>query len=82
MKTLVRGDMGAVYLRDGIIQWKRNLASLDADLTECAPENTNALENISRPDDGRLATAMTLAYLGVLALLALGSFVIGVRRRK
>ena len=82
LKTLVRGDMGAVYLRDGIIQWKRNLASLDADLTECAPENTNALENISRPDDGRLATAMTLAYLGVLALLALGSFVIGVRRRK
>ena len=43
LKELSRGHMSAIYLRDGVIQWKRSLASIDVDLFANAGEKPNAL---------------------------------------
>lgn len=71
IKALVRGDIAAVYLRDGRIVWKRNLASLDADLVEKAAGSSDALDRIAPSDDGRLILKLTAGYLGLLLVLAL-----------
>jgi len=81
LKTLVRGNIAAVYLRDGAIVWKRNLASLDAELVEKALPESNALESISIPDDGRLARIISGIYITILLLLAAGTLVLNIRRK-
>lgn len=67
----MRGDIAAVYLRDGRIVWKRNLASLDADLVEKAAGSPDALDRIDPSDDGRLILKLTAGYLGLLLVLTL-----------
>ncbi len=43
IKELARGNMSLVYLRDGVIVWKRTLSSLDAqDLREIADRGDNS----------------------------------------
>lgn len=81
LKSLVRGDIAAVYLRDGAIVWKRNLASVSADLVESATPGRNALESISRPDDGNLATLLAGIYLGILLVLAAATLTARLTRR-
>lgn len=81
LKTLVRGDIAAVYLHDGSIVWKRNLASVDAELIDNAPAGGNVLASIDRADDGRLALLMGGCYLGLLLVLAVVTFVRWLRRR-
>ncbi|MDE6137261.1 MAG: hypothetical protein K2F97_07295, partial [Muribaculaceae bacterium] len=70
-----------VYLRDGAIVWKRNLASVSADLVESATPGRNALESISRPDDGNLATLLAGIYLGILLVLAAATLTARLTRR-
>lgn len=81
LKSLVRGDIAAVYLRDGAIVWKRNLASVDADLVDAATPGENALETISRPDDGSLTLLLAGIYLGLLLLLAIATLTVRLTRR-
>ncbi|MDE6497362.1 MAG: DoxX family membrane protein [Muribaculaceae bacterium] len=66
LKTLVRGDIAAVYLHDGKIVWKRNLASLDTDIADYAAPDVNALDMLDVPDNGTLATVITAVYIVVL----------------
>lgn len=73
IKALVRGDIAAVFLRDGHIVWKRNLASLDTDLADSAKGRDDALDSIDPSDDGRLARRISAAWLAVLLLLAVPS---------
>ena len=71
LKALVRGDIAAIYLNDGRIEWKRNLASLPAEMADGSDSEKNELDWISRPDDGSLALSLTSLYLTILLLLAL-----------
>lgn len=83
LKTLVRGDIAAVYLRDGSIVWKRNLASLDNDFVEKATSGVNALDTLDVPDDGTLAAVISGSYLAVLGVLAIATAAVRlIRRRK
>ncbi|MDE6286283.1 MAG: DoxX family membrane protein [Muribaculaceae bacterium] len=68
LKTLVRGDIAAVYLHDGKIVWKRNLASLDTDIADNADASVNKLDSLDVPDDGTLASVITAVYVVVLML--------------
>lgn len=45
IKEIVRGNVALVYIRDGIIQWKRTLTSIDSDLFDSPDEFT--LEDLS-----------------------------------
>ncbi|MDE6269402.1 MAG: DoxX family protein [Muribaculaceae bacterium] len=73
IKALVRGDIAAIYLKDGRIVWKRNLASLDNDLVERAEGRADALDNIPAVDNGRLLMWISAIYLGILVLMGLFS---------
>lgn len=63
---LSRGDASLVFVRDGIIKWKRTLSSLDTSLPLSTVEG-NALEDIRPVDDGRYHLTLVLAYLLILA---------------
>ena len=82
LKTLVRGDIAAVYLNDGKIVWKRNLASLDTDITEEAALHENALDTLSVPDDGTLATVLTAVYIVILMLGIVATATVRITRRR
>ncbi|MDE7426457.1 MAG: DoxX family membrane protein [Muribaculaceae bacterium] len=70
-KELVRGNTAVVMLQDGVIKWKRNIASLDANMMSDASHAVDpfGLEPI---DDGRLHTRLTLAYVIAMVLTGLG----------
>ncbi len=82
LKTLVRGDIAAVYIKDGRIVWKRNLASLDTDIAETSAPGTNALDTLSVTDNGTLAAAITAVYLVVLMLGIVITAATRITRRK
>lgn len=73
IKALVRGDIAAIYLRDGRIVWKRNLASLDTDLVERAEGRADALDSLQAVDNGRPLLLISAVYLGLLVLMGLCS---------
>lgn len=68
LKEMSRGDISAIYLRDGVIQWKRSLASIDVDMFARAGEGLNALELL---DTHGHATFLWLSsgYLALMLLL-------------
>lgn len=74
LKALVRGDIAAVYMRDGRIAWKRNMASLSTDMVETAVPGENSLETVSVPDSGRLALIISCCYVGLLLLLLFAKY--------
>lgn len=45
IKELARGSASFVYLRDGVIQWKRTLSSIDTDLLD-NPTEDNIIESL------------------------------------
>ena len=67
LKELARGDAAVVYTKEGIIAWKRTLASLDVDLTRDSSGNT--LSNISAIDDGRLHAILWGLYLAAMIII-------------
>ncbi|MDE6453396.1 MAG: hypothetical protein K2L27_04255 [Muribaculaceae bacterium] len=82
LKTLVRGDIAAVYIRDGRILWKRNLASLDTELLDKATPGHNVLADVDRIDDGRAIRLLSGIYLGLLLVLAAATGVVRFVRRR
>lgn len=65
LKMLARGTGALVYVRNGIIQWKRTLASVDTSLLETGMEG-NVLDTIRPVDDGRIHFWATLAYVALM----------------
>ncbi|MDE6157960.1 MAG: hypothetical protein K2F78_07430, partial [Muribaculaceae bacterium] len=62
LKQLARGDAALVFIdNDGIIQWKRSLASIHA--VEDMPEDIEAI------DDGRLNIYILSAYLASMLVI-------------
>lgn len=67
IKELVRGNPGVVFVENGIIKWKRSLASLDADLLSENGVNHQfeAMDN----DNSQTLLNITLLYLCCLTFL-------------
>lgn len=63
LKELVRGDAGLVYVRDGVIVWKRNLASISHDVLLPDAGETRLLSDDMAVDDGRLNLLITGAFV-------------------
>lgn len=63
LKELVRGDAGLVYVHDGVIVWKRNLASISHDVLLPEAGETKLLSDDMAIDDGRLNLLITGAFL-------------------
>ncbi|MCM1450766.1 MAG: DoxX family protein [Clostridium sp.] len=81
LKELARGDAALVYLKDGIIQWKRNIFSFDADFPDYDFPG-NALEEVYIPDSGRWIKAWTLFYLAFLLIVWIPCAPFVLRRKK
>lgn len=62
LKELARGDISAVYVRDGIILWKRTLPTVDVDLVTSGQISL---------DDYSTDGSMTLLVLSLMLLFAL-----------
>ena len=65
LKMLARGTGALVFVRNGIIQWKRTLASVDTSLLETGTEG-NVLDTIRPVDDGRIHSWAALVYIAVM----------------
>ena len=70
LKELARGVMSLVWLRDGVIKWKRTAASIDADLIEASPDDGSILDDLALEGPSWL-WRLTLAVVAVLAVLFL-----------
>lgn len=68
LKELVRGAISLVWLRDGVIQWKRTAASIDADFIEASAPDDKVLDSLALEGAARL-WQFTLAVVAVLAVL-------------
>ena len=68
LKEMSRGDMSAVYLRDGVVVWKRSLASIDVDLFSNVATNSDVLEQLD-PHGERLFLWLSMLLLILLQLL-------------
>lgn len=68
LKELARGDAALIYLKDGIIQWKRNIFSFDADFPDYETQG-NVLDQAYAPDSGRWIKAWTLIYIALLLIV-------------
>lgn len=67
IKELVRGNVGLVYVKDGIITWKRNLWSVPTDILTATDNPLDALDY----DGGKRLFGLSL--LLVILLMALGA---------
>lgn len=63
LKELVRGDAGLVYVRDGVIIWKRNLASISHDVLLPTNGKNELLSPDMVVDNGRLNMLVTGAFI-------------------
>ena len=83
IKELARGDAALVYLRDGVVKWKRNLYALSGDFPD---ESADDEFDSRRPiDSGRLFFQLTFVLelvLVVLILLGSGRLLYLYNRRK
>ena len=70
VKELARGHISLIYLKDGIIQWKRTLSSIDADLFENYTPEDNVLDRLYIDGQVRFRN-ITLIHLGALMVLLL-----------
>lgn len=73
LQQLARGDAALVYVKDGIIMWKRNLTGM-APLLPDRQGYENALESVMPVDDGRahaIAVALYVAAMCIIYLLSL-----------
>ena len=75
LKELVRGDAALVYLKDGVIKWKRNIYSLPGDFPDFESDH-NVLEDVEVVDSGEKLKNLTMVYLSVLAVI----FIMGLVR--
>lgn len=73
LKMLARGDTALVYIVDGHIVWKRNIASFIPDLFDSADENVS-LNEMSATDDGGVNLRLSLLWIIAMALIYLFNF--------
>lgn len=73
LKMLARGDTALVYIVDGHIVWKRNIASFSPDLFDSADENVS-LNEMSATDDGGVNLRLSLLWIIAMALIYLFNF--------
>lgn len=78
IKELVRGNVGLVYVKDGVIVWKRNLWSVPSDVLTISPKPLRYLDF-----DGahRLLTLSGLLLTALLLLALLQTMVLALRNR-
>lgn len=81
LKELARGDAALIYLKDGIIQWKRNIFSFDADFPDYEAEG-NVLDQVYIPDSGRWIKFLTLLYAAILIIIWLPCAPFVLRKKK
>lgn len=74
LKELVRGDAALVYLKDGVIKWKRNIYSLPGDFPDFESDH-NMLEDVEVVDSGEMLKNLSIIYLSVLAVIFIMGFV-------
>ncbi len=70
LKQLVRGDAALVYTENGIVKWKRSLASLDSDFGEGVNQD-DKLRDIKPVDNGHWHLILLSLYLGSLLVIYL-----------
>lgn len=70
LKQLSRGSMSLVYLRDGVIQWKRTLSAFDFDTVDSIGKGEMKVADVKVADRSLLqgATIAVLVFLMALAL--------------
>lgn len=70
VKELVRGVMGAVYLSDGKIVWKRTLSSVDLEEVDRSLSRSGTLDSLTDDGHERLLgwTALLVAILAVILM--------------
>jgi len=68
LKELARGDAALIYIKDGVIQWKRSIFSFNADFPDYNLQG-NVLDQVYIPDSGRWIKGLTLIFLGVLLII-------------
>ena len=70
LKQLSRGSMSMVYLRDGIIEWKRALSAFDFSTIDALGNNTLTIRDVKIDDRNNfyVITAIALAILLIIAL--------------
>lgn len=74
LKELARGNMALVYLKDGIIHWKRTLSSFEFDVIEKMGKQNTPLDSFSL-NTKHILTASTIAWAGILlAIILFGAF--------
>lgn len=74
IKELARGKMSVVYLKNGVIQWKRTLSSIPSDIF-VSSKNNNILETLS-PDNDFQFWAITSIYVVILIAILIFNLVI------
>lgn len=70
LKAMSRGTMSLIYLKDGIIQWKRSLSSIDFDTTKKIVHGEMSLDDL-KIRYNLIFRIVTFTYLSVLAIIAL-----------
>lgn len=70
LKQLARGSMSMVYLRDGIIKWKRSLSAFDFSIVDALGTGTLSVDEIEINDRNNLyvITAVAAALLLIIAI--------------
>lgn len=77
LKSMARGIMSMIYLRDGKIVWKRTLLSIDYETLEKVSDGSlPSLEEL-KIDDKRIFRTVTFIYLSILVVIALFQHGIG-----
>ena len=67
IKEVARGAVSFVYIRDGVIQWKRTLSSIDTDLLD-EPSDDNILESLYFPGE-RYFMMLSGLFLGLVLIV-------------
>lgn len=80
LKELARGDAALIYIKDGIIQWKRSIFSFDADFPDYDKPG-NVLDEVYVPDSGYSIKALTLLYIAFLVVVWLPGAPFVLRRK-
>ena len=73
LKMLARGDTALVYIVDGRIVWKRNIASFSPGLFDDATGDVN-LDEMTVVDDGGVNLRLSLLWIIAMLLIYLFSF--------
>lgn len=77
IKEVARGNPAVVYLKDGVIEWKETLSSIDVD--SLTPSGKPAKASTFKTDRKRLLKNISIIYLDVIAFLTVLSMIPRIR---